>query len=146
MKWRFVDRVTLFDPWHEIAGIKAVSLEEYYLLEPLGRRGVLPEVLVLECCVQLTAWLVAAGSGFHYTARLVAVDEFRLVREAAMGDVLGLHAIVRWHDQAAVELDCSAALGDTPVATAAITCGIVPVQARTAASRAALWGEICGEA
>jgi hypothetical protein len=90
MRWQFVDRITRFDRWAAIEGVKAVSLEEYSLLEPLGRKGALPEVLVLESCVQLARWLVAASSEFRESCLLCGVHDFAIQREAGAGCMLAL--------------------------------------------------------
>ena len=88
MRWRFVDRILDFEPWAALRSLKAVSFEEYSLLERHGRAGAFPECLVLESCVESVRWLVAASSGFRSAAALVEVSEFRFVREAGMGDRL----------------------------------------------------------
>ena len=77
MRWRFMDRINRFEAWATIEGRKAVSLEEYSLLEPFGRKGSLPENLVVESCVHLARWLVIVSSGFEQTCILSAIDQFR---------------------------------------------------------------------
>ena len=146
MKWRLVDRVTHVEAWREIAGRKAVSLEEYCLAEPLGRLGVLPETLVLECCVQLAAWLVAASSSFQRTARLASVEGFRLHGEVGMGAVLELSAVVRERAADSLLIACQAAVAGQPVADGAIGCSLVPLGPQAAASSRALWRELHGQA
>ena len=94
MRWRFLDRVDEFEPWERISGRKAISLEEYSLLERLGRPGSFPESLVLETCVELVRWLVAASSGFTWSCVLTEVDGFRVERETGPGEVLELGATV----------------------------------------------------
>lgn len=88
MRWQFVDRITRFERWAAIEGRKAVSLEEYSLLEPLGRKGMLPETLVLESCVHLARWLVVASSDFQDSCLLTGADDFAFEREAGAGSSL----------------------------------------------------------
>lgn len=90
MRWIFVDAITHFTEWKRICGRKCVSLEEYSLLEPFGRKGELPASLLIESCVQLARWLVLKSSGFESACVLAAVQEFSFTRNASMGDVLEL--------------------------------------------------------
>jgi len=76
MKWRFVDRVAEYSPWKSIYGGKAVSFEEYCLLEPLGRTGEFPRSLLIECAVELSSWLVAVSTGFKSVCVLGGMDCF----------------------------------------------------------------------
>ena len=94
MRWRFVDRVLDFEPWATLRSLKAVSFEEYNLLERHGRAGAFPECLVMEACVESVRWLVAASSGFESAVVLVEVSGFRLAREAGMGDRLEIEVKV----------------------------------------------------
>jgi 3-hydroxymyristoyl/3-hydroxydecanoyl-(acyl carrier protein) dehydratase len=86
MRWRFADRIDAFEPWRRISGRKGISLEEYSLLERFGRRGVLPESLVLETCVHFARWLVAASSDWRQSCLLAGIEEFGYESEARMGD------------------------------------------------------------
>jgi len=90
MRWQFTDKLELLQPWQSLRGTKAVSLEEYCLCEPLGREGVLPESIVIECCVHVAQWLVARSSGFRLTCELEAIDAFRFTGEAARGEVIAI--------------------------------------------------------
>ncbi len=106
MRWRFVDRVTAFEPWQQIAGRKAVSLEEYHLLQPLGREGVFPESLMIECCTELVRWLVAASSSFTQATVLAAIEEFAFDCPARMGCLLDLKARVTARDEGGITAEC----------------------------------------
>lgn len=90
MKWRFIDRIDSWQPWQRLAGRKVVSLEEYCLGEPLGRRGVFPETLLLETAVEGCRWLVLASSEFVQSCSLAEVREFSVLQPVGMGAVLEL--------------------------------------------------------
>jgi hypothetical protein len=147
VRWRMLDRVDDMAPWAHIAGRKAVSLEEYMLLEPFGRRGVLPESLILASCVDLARWLVAASSAFALTATLREVQEFDLARTAGMGQVLELTADVRDRRPDALALECGATCAGKPVAQGRLVMAFVPAgECFEPAALAAAWEELYGKA
>jgi len=147
MRWRLVDRVTAFEPWQTISGVKAVSLEEYYLLEPLGRQGVFPESLIIECCRQMLGWLVAASSGFETAAVLDEVEEFTFHGEAVMGQVLVLELVVSQEEGGRVSADCRVAGEAGPIATGRLCCALVPLASRADPGQlTGAWQEIHGTA
>jgi 3-hydroxymyristoyl/3-hydroxydecanoyl-(acyl carrier protein) dehydratase len=126
MRWRLVDRVDRFEGWRLIAGRKAVSLEEYSLLEPLGRRGVLPESLVLACCVEMARWLAAASSGFELTGALESVENMNFARQARPGAALEICAeTTRSGD--ALRADCVVRCGGEELAAGRIGFALVPL-------------------
>jgi len=147
MRWRFVDQVTSFEPWRAIAGRKAVSLEEYYLLQPLGREGAAPESLVLESCVELARWLVAASSGFCDIADLVAVEQFALGEEATTGTVLHIAERAARRTARRLFVDCRVTAEDKMLAFGRLGLSVVPAD-RAFYSRELqeLWQEIHGPA
>ena len=141
MRWRLADRVESFEPWREIRGRKAVSLEEYELLAPLGREGACPESLVLESCVEFARWLVAASSNFEKTCVLEAVGDFRFLEEAGMGDSLAV-AVAAAGERGKVSgplavkapdtfslfaLQCRVERQGRPVAAGGIVVGLLPL-------------------
>ena len=145
MRWRFVDRITAFEPWQAIAGRKAVSLEEYYLLRPLGREGILPESLVLESCVELARWLVAASSGFARVAELAAIERFALHRQATPGEVLHVDGRVIAAADPQLSLDCRVAAEGGPVAAGRLEFAVVSADGRYPVGELEeLWREIHG--
>lgn len=147
MRWRLLDHMNDLVPWVTISGRKAVSLEEYLLLEPFGRQGVLPEILILEGCVELSRWLVAASSGFSLTATLSEVREFRVREPAGIGQLLDLTAQVRNRGRDDLELECRVTSATRPVAQGTITVSFMPTNEcfdRTAVE--AMWGELYGAA
>ncbi|HOX07744.1 MAG TPA: hypothetical protein PK280_15195 [Planctomycetota bacterium] len=146
MRWRFVDRVTAFGPWQSIAGRKAVSLEEYKLLEPLGRQGVLPESLVLECCVELARWLVAASSDFRQACVLEGIDGFEFRSEAVMGEILEVEARLTGSPEAGpLRAECRVKVGAREVAGGSIALGLVPLaEGFDPDFTASMWRELHG--
>jgi len=128
VRWRFADRITAFEPWARVAGRKAVSLEEYKLLEPLGREGILPESLVLECCVEHVRWLVAASSGFRQTCVLEEVEEFKFAGEAGMGAVLEVEAeLSETRRDGPIEAACRITCSGRALAVGRLRVGLVPL-------------------
>lgn len=147
MRWRLVDHISDFVPWASIAGRKAISLEEYLLLEPFGRRGFLPESLILEGCVELSRWLVAASSGFSLTATLREVRAFRLDEPAGIGQLLDLTAQVRSRRPGDLALECCVTSAGKPVAQGAMTVGFMPArECFDPTALEAMWGELYGAA
>lgn len=154
MRWRFVDKIDSFQPWRSAAGRKAVSLEEYSLGEPFGRKGVLPESLVLESCVQLVRWLVARSSEFRSTCILSEIDGFSLLREVGMGDVLAVAAeVVGGEGEAPAEplagdrlrAECRVRSGGELVARGALSFGLLPMAAvADPEATEAIWRELYG--
>jgi len=147
LRWRFVDRVDAFDPWHAIAGRKVVSFEEYSLLKPFGRQGAFPESLVLEACVAMGGWLVAASSGFSLCGTLSEVRRFEWEGPAGMGQVIELAAQVRGRRGDEIDLECRADGPDRHIAHGEISLALLPADGLLAASvLEATWKELYGAA
>ncbi|MFB3882793.1 MAG: hypothetical protein ACE149_16125 [Armatimonadota bacterium] len=127
MRWRLVDKITDLTPWQGIAGVKAVGLEEYCLLEPLGREYALPESLVIECCVELGRWLVVASSSFSLMALLGGVDDFAFARPAEGGELLEIEASVVTRSDAIVCLDCTVSAAGRGIAGGRLTLQLLPL-------------------
>jgi len=147
VRWRMLDHMNDLVPWVAISGRKAVSLEEYLLLEPFGRQGFLPESLILESCVELIRWLVAASSGFSLTATLNEVREFRVDEPAGIGQVLELTARVRSRRPDDLELECRVRSATKPVGQGTITVSLVPTgECFDPTALEAIWGQLYGAA
>ena len=145
MRWRLVDRIDGFEPWRAIAVRKAVSLEEYSLLEPFGRRGTFPESLVLGSCVEAVRWLVSASSDFALTAVLCQVGEFRWEDQLGMGQVLEISATVEHRAEWRLHLACRAASGGAQVARGRIGTRLLPMEEGFEPELVrATWRELCG--
>jgi hypothetical protein len=97
-----------FEPWTFLKGRKAISLEEYCLLEPLGRKGVFPETLVLESCVHLGRWLVMKSSDFVKIGLLSEVREFSFANECGMEQSLEMSVRVQKKAEGSIEAACEA--------------------------------------
>ena len=145
MRWRFVDSITRFEAWTAAEGRKTVSLEEYSLLEPLGRKGCLPESLLVETCVQLGRWLVVKSSDFERTCMLSEIDRFAFVRETAPGWTLSLAVRVTGTDADSLNLACSVTEGTLPVGAGNVRVSLAPlgIWAATEDVRA-IWRELYG--
>jgi 3-hydroxyacyl-[acyl-carrier-protein] dehydratase len=79
MKFRLVDKITSWDRWRSISGIKTVSFEEYSLKEAFGERPRLPELLLLESFLQLGNWLIVLSSDFELMGMAVRISQVRFV-------------------------------------------------------------------
>ena len=75
MKFRMVDRILAWDARRSIAGVKALSFEEYSLRSAWGDPAALPESLLMECLFQLGNWLIVLSSDFTRMGLLVRVEE-----------------------------------------------------------------------
>ena len=147
MRWRFVDKITAMQPWQKISGIKAIGLEEYYLLEPLGREYVLPESLVIECCVELARWLVSVSSSFSLIALLSEIDDFAFARSAKGGEVLEIHANLLGRSNADVSVECSVTARGRAVAAGRLTLDSLPLlDGSDREEMAGRWRELHGPA
>jgi len=143
MRWRFVDRIDSFQPWQAATGRKAISFEEFSLCERLGRKGVLPESMVLESCVHLVRWLVAASSDFASTSVLSEVERFALLREVGAGDSLALTAAVLAREAERVRVECRAECGGQAVAEGVLVVELLPLPACAPPEDArSLWREL----
>jgi 3-hydroxymyristoyl/3-hydroxydecanoyl-(acyl carrier protein) dehydratase len=144
VRWRFADRITAFEPWARIAGRKAVSLEEYALLDRFGRGGVLPESLVLETCVEHLRWLAAASSGFREACFLEEVERFAFAGRVGMADVLEVSvALSGPAREGRLAAQCRVACAGRAVAEGSIRARLVPLAESFEPERVELlWREI----
>ncbi len=75
MKLRMLDRITFWEPWRRIRGVKSVSFEEYRLKSRLGETPQLPQSLVLQSLLELGNWLVMKSSDFALMTQAVEFEE-----------------------------------------------------------------------
>jgi 3-hydroxymyristoyl/3-hydroxydecanoyl-(acyl carrier protein) dehydratase len=127
MRWRFLDRASGFELWKKVDGKKAISLEEYCLLERFGRRGDFPEILILECCVELVRWLVTKSSNSEQTCILAQVDGFRVLGTAGAGDVLEMSAAVLNADRELLQTRCTVQLNGKRLAEGILIFLLLPL-------------------
>ena len=143
MRWRFLDAVTQFEPWHSAAGRKAISLEEYSLLDPLGREGEYPESLVLESAVELVRWLVMKSSSFERTCAVEEVQGFAILYHAGPGDVLEFEAKDARRESDRLTMACEVRRHRAPAARGEITVALFPLAgALDPEIAAAAWKEL----
>jgi hypothetical protein len=125
MRWRFVDRIEAFEPWIFLRGRKSISLEEYCLLEPLGRKGVFPETLVLESCTHLGRWLVMRSSNFVKIGLLSEVHEFSFANECGMEQSLEMTVRVQKKEEGSIEAACEATAEGRPICRGVLILGFM---------------------
>jgi 3-hydroxymyristoyl/3-hydroxydecanoyl-(acyl carrier protein) dehydratase len=126
MRWHFVDKIVSFKSWNEIAGLKAVSLEEYNLLERFGRKGEFPASLVLESCVELLRWLVSKSSDFTQTCALSGLEKFAFYQTVGAGDLLSISAAVIQRDENVLYAECRVTCGEEKIAEGNLSLTILP--------------------
>jgi hypothetical protein len=143
MRWRFVDRVVSIEPWKRARAEKCVSLEEYFLLERLGRRGTLPESLFLASFVELARWLVIVSSEFRESALLTEIANFRICRSLSMGAVLGMDVAVVGRTADALTLRAQGGSCGAAVCEGTLTLAPCPLgKLSTTATARRLWQEL----
>lgn len=143
MRWRFLDSMHSVTPWREARGRKAVSLEEYYLLQPLGREGVFPESLCLECCVEVARWLVATSSEFRTTCALAEAAGFTFRKRAVPGDTLDIAISVVRRDESGLTAECRVICCNDEAAQGRITVEFLPLKdSFDAGLLSGMWKEI----
>jgi len=147
MRWRFVDRIEAFQPWTLLRGRKSISLEEYCLLEPLGRKGVFPETLVLESCIHLGRWLVMKSSDFEKTCLLSEVREFAFANECGMGHTLEMTLRVQKKEEGSIEAEFEATEGGRLICRGALILGFMSLgKLIDPETMKATWQELYGKA
>ena len=147
MRWRFVDRIEAFDPWTFLKGRKSISLEEYCLLEPLGRKGIFSEALVLESCIHLGRWLVMKSSDFEKTCLLFEVRGFTFAKACGMGDTLEMTLRVQKREEGFIEVECETSEGGRLICRGALTLGFMSLGSLVDPdTMRATWRELYGTA
>ena len=147
MRWRFIDRLEAFEAWTSIRGRKTVSLEEYCLLEPLGRKGCCPESLILESCVQLVRWLAAASSDFQQSCLLLEARRFAFEHETNPGDRLAVAATVLDRRTDTLGVECEARIGGQRCGHGELVLSLVPLlDLAVEEDTRALWRELYAKA
>ena len=147
MRWRFVDRIEAFEPWASAKGRKSISLEEYSLLEPLGRKGMFPETLVLESCIHLGRWLVMRSSDFEKSCLLSEARNFAFMKQAGIGQVLTMTALVRRREGDALVIGCEATIGQRQICKGDLTLSLMPLrEVLNREGMKAMWQELYGKA
>jgi len=88
MKFRFVDRITSWQPHERITGLKAVSFEEYSLKDAFGDEPRLPEMLLLESMLQLGNWLILLSTDFKQMGMIIRIHNVQFHGSLRPGEVV----------------------------------------------------------
>ena len=148
MRWRFSDRLLAYREWESLQGRKAVSLEEYHLLAPLGLGSAFPSSLAVECGVSVARWLVLRSSGFSSSCLLAGVEGMAFDGPGASARGAVLEISVRMKERRGDELSCRA---EVLAEGRRVAGGFLRLQAVPAASledpglAATLWEELYGD-
>jgi 3-hydroxymyristoyl/3-hydroxydecanoyl-(acyl carrier protein) dehydratase len=147
MRWYFIDRIESFIKWKSITALKAVSFEEFHLLEKQGRQGVLPESLLLETCVEALRWLIVRSSEFQLSSALHAVDAFKFCTPACCGDVLRVTATIEHRSPEYVSAFCTVSCPRINLAEGKISVETMPLDLCFDPSLLqGIWKELHGQA
>jgi hypothetical protein len=147
MRWRFADNIDAFEAWASIHGRKTVSLEEYSLLEPLGRKGSLPESLVVESCVHFSRWLVAASSRFQQSCILKEIKPFVFDRDTVAGAVLSIAIETQERADDELSVACDVTIGGQSCGHGNVCLSLVPLREMANPEDVELlWRELYGKA
>ncbi len=87
MKYRFVDKILNYKEMEYIEGVKAVSLEEFFLLRPAGLKDHFPATLTIEALLQLANFLIFKS----FKKRLALLTMFKRIdinRALIKGEVM----------------------------------------------------------
>jgi hypothetical protein len=147
MRWFFVDRIESYCAWESITARKAVSFEEFHLLESHGRRGEFPESLLVEACVEAFRWLVVRSSEYRLSAVLQAIEEFSLAAPASCGDVLRVSLAIGERNPGALSAGCSILCSRGTLASGRLSVETTDLDAQSDRSLlAGAWRELYGAA
>lgn len=94
MNFQFVDRIYNYEKNTNIQGCKLISLEEYFLNRPHGRKKAFPELLLVESIIQLASWLTIISSDFEKIAILSDFEKISFLKTPSAGDKLLLEVKV----------------------------------------------------
>ncbi|MBF0499199.1 MAG: hypothetical protein HQM09_03660 [Candidatus Riflebacteria bacterium] len=88
MRFRFVDRITRWEPYRTLDGAKTVSFEEYELKTLFGDPPELPRLLVAECLYQAAGWLAALSSKFTFIGLIEDIGRVEFISSLKPGEKL----------------------------------------------------------
>jgi len=104
MKFRFVDRITSWQPHERITGLKAVSFEEYSLKNAFGDAPRLPSMLLLESLLQLGNWLILLSTDFQQMGSVIRLHDVRFHGALRPGRVVNMEVTMLRHHADGFEL------------------------------------------
>ena len=86
MRYLLIDRITEWKADEKIKGIKNVAMSEDFLEFHFPKNPVMPGVLLIEACAQLSGWLEAASSDFKDWFLITRVRQCKFYGFALPGD------------------------------------------------------------
>ncbi len=128
MKFRFVDRITSWQPHERITGLKAVSFEEYSLKDAFGDEPRLPATLLLECILQLGNWLILLSTDFQQIGSVVRIHDVQFHGALCPGKVLAMEVTMLRHHADGFEL-CGEGRVDGQLVISGLGCLAAPLVA-----------------
>ena len=94
---------------------------------PLGRKGTLPESLVLESVVQLARWLTVKSSDFKLQCLLEEISDLSFEQEAGVGATLETVIQVLKRDERSFTAQCESMSGSKIVCRGILTLQLIPL-------------------
>lgn len=89
--FQMIERVIELVPNESARGIKCVSVNEPYFMGHFPEAPIMPGVLIVEACAQLSSLVFEAnGTDDEYIYVLLKVDNFKFVKPVIPGDVLDI--------------------------------------------------------
>jgi 3-hydroxyacyl-[acyl-carrier-protein] dehydratase len=128
MRFRFVDRIVVWQPHERITGLKAVSFEEYSLKNAFGDEPRLPEMLLLESLLQLGNWLILLSTDFQQMGSVIRLHEVRFHGALRPGCVLHMEVTMLRHHADGFEL-CGEGRVDGQLVISGLGCLAAPLPA-----------------
>jgi len=122
MKFHMVDRIEALAPGKRIVTTKCLTIAEEYLADHFPAFPVMPGVLMLEACVQASAYLVRLMT--DWSAPLVVLRQACNVRYAAFvtpGDTLRVESELLKRQDATFTFQCVGRVNDATAVQAKIT-------------------------
>lgn len=94
MKFRFVDKIIKWEPFHSIHGRKAVSFEEYCLKSPFGGSEALPESILLGAGIELVTWLCILSTQYHKGMLVQEIGASEFYSQLHPGQVVDMDGLI----------------------------------------------------
>ena len=89
--FQMIERVLEITPNESARGIKCVSINEPYFMGHFPNAPIMPGVLIVEACAQLSSLVFECdGTDLNYIYVLLKVDNFKLIKPVIPGDVLDI--------------------------------------------------------
>lgn len=122
-----VDRILEIESGKSIKGLKCVTFNEEFFQGHYPGMPVMPGVLIIEAMAQVGAVLLMTDPKLEGLIPLIgAIDEVKLRRPVVPGDQLITNAEIIWIKGTVCRMGATATVDDVVVASAEITCKLVP--------------------